>query len=194
MTFRVKMVAALAVLGLVGIAATAVAHDKWFGFRAHISGYEEIPTLSTDANGSFKAWLAKSGEEIKYELRYKGPFNANNVAAGSTVTQSHIHLGARAFNGGIIVFLCANPPAGPPAGVPTPPTCPATEGTVTGTLTKANVIGPANQGIAPGEFAELVRALRAGAAYVNIHTAAFAAGEIRGQIKGTGRGNSRGKD
>jgi hypothetical protein len=193
-TFRVKMVAALAVLGLVGIATTAVAHDRWFGFRANISGYEEIPTLSTDANGSFKAWLANNGEEIRYELRYKGPFNANNVAAGSAVTQSHIHLGARAFNGGIIVFLCANPPAAPPAGVPTPPACPATEGTVTGTLTKANVIGPAAQGIAAGEFAELVRAMRAGAAYVNIHTASFAAGEIRGQIKGSGRGKSRGKD
>ena len=192
MTFRVKMVAALAVLGLVGITATAVAHEKWSGFRASISGYEEVPTLSTDATGSFKAWL--DDDEIRYELRFKGLFNANNAPTGSAVTQAHIHLGARAVNGGVIVFLCANPPAGPPAGVPTTPTCPATGGTVSGTLTKDNVIGPANQGIAAGEFAELVRAMRAGAAYVNLHTVAFPGGEIRGQIKGVGRGKHRGKD
>lgn len=194
MTFRLKVIAALAVLGLVGIATTAVAHDKWSGFRASISGYEEVPTLSTDATGSFKAWLDRDGDEIRYELRFKGLFDANNTPTGSPVTQAHIHLGAPAVNGGVIVFLCATPPAGPPAGVPTPPTCPATGGTVTGTLTDDNVVGPANQGIAAGEFDELVRALRAGATYVNIHTVAFPAGEIRGQIKGSDRGKHRGKN
>jgi hypothetical protein len=46
------------------------------------------------------------------------------------------------------------------------------------------VVGPAGHGIAAGEFAELVRALRAGAAYANVHTTTFPAGEIRGQIEG----------
>ena len=32
------------------------------------------------------------------------------------------------------------------------------------------------------EFGELVRALRAGAAYANVHTTTFGGGEIRGQI------------
>ena len=53
---------------------------------------------------------------------------------------------------------------------------------MSGTITPAQVIGPADQGIAPGEFAELVRALRAGAAYANVHTTTNAGGEIRGQI------------
>ncbi len=195
MTFRLKVIAALAVLGLVGIATTAVAYDKWSGFRASISGYEEVPTLSTDANGTFKASFDRGGDRIRYTLRYEGPFNANNTPTGGTVTQAHIHLGARGVNGGVIVFLCANPPQGPPAGVPTPPTCPATEGTVTGELTKDHVIGPAGQGIAAGEFAELVRAMRAGATYVNLHTQApFQGGEIRGQIKGGERGKRSGKD
>ena len=44
------------------------------------------------------------------------------------------------------------------------------------------MIGPAAQGIAPAEFAELVRALRAGAAYANVHTTTNTGGEIRGQI------------
>jgi hypothetical protein len=55
---------------------------------------------------------------------------------------------------------------------------------VSGTITPASVIGPAAQGIQAGEFAELVRALRAGAAYANVHTTTFPGGEIRGQISG----------
>lgn len=193
MTFRLKVVAGLAILGLAGIATTAIAYDRSGGFRASISGYQEVPTLSTDANGAFKASFSGSRDRIRYTLRYEGPFNANNVPAGSPVTQAHIHLGARAVNGGVSVFLCANPPAGPPAGVPAPPACPPTGGTVTGEFGREHVIGPANQGIAPGEFAELVRAMRAGATYVNVHTVAFPGGEIRGQIKGD-RGKHRGHD
>ena len=45
-------------------------------------------------------------------------------------------------------------------------------------------MGPAGQGVSPGEFAELARAIQTGVAYANVHTAAFPAGEIRGQIAG----------
>jgi hypothetical protein len=53
---------------------------------------------------------------------------------------------------------------------------------VSGVITAAQIVGPAAQGIATGEFAELVDALRSGAAYANVHTTTFPAGEIRGQI------------
>jgi len=62
------------------------------------------------------------------------------------------------------------------------PACPAS-GKVTGTVTATDVIGPAAQGIAPGEFAEALRALRAGMTYANVHSTKFPGGEIRGQIK-----------
>lgn len=93
------------------------------------------------------------------------------------MTQAHIHFGQFAVNGGISVFLCSNltdPPPGTPA-------CP-NSGTVSGTLTAASVIGPAGQGIAAGEFEELVEAIDAGIAYVNVHTTMFPTGEIRGQL------------
>ena len=44
------------------------------------------------------------------------------------------------------------------------------------------MIGPASQGIAPGDFDAIIEAMRAGHAYANIHTTSFPSGEIRGQI------------
>jgi len=62
------------------------------------------------------------------------------------------------------------------------PACPNGPATVTGTVTAANVIGPAGQGVAPGEFQEAIDAMRDGAAYANVHTTVYSSGEIRGQI------------
>jgi hypothetical protein len=101
----------------------------------------------------------------------------------SNATQSHIHFGDRHQNGGISAFLCSNLGNGP-AGTPACPlgTTAAGEAVVTGTITPAQVIGPTAQGILPTQFEELVRALRAGVAYANVHTTTFPAGEVRGQI------------
>jgi hypothetical protein len=181
MRLRLKLAAGVAVLGVAGIGTAAVAHDN-ARFAADLNGYEEVPTLSTSGTGTFKAWINRGKDEIRYTLTYAGPFDAN--PAGGTVTQAHIHLGARAVSpaGNIIAFLCTNLGNGPAAAPP--PACPAAPGTVSGTITPASVIGPAAQGIQAGEFAELVRALRAGAAYANVHTTTFPGGEIRGQISG----------
>ena len=52
-----------------------------------------------------------------------------------------------------------------------------------GVITAANVIGPAGQGIAAGEFAELIRAIKGGRTYANVHSSSFPGGEIRGKIQ-----------
>ena len=67
---------------------------------------------------------------------------------------------------------------------PTP--CPNVEGTVTGTVTAADIIGPNGQGVEPGSFDEMVRAMRNGSGYANIHTTRWPGGEIRGQINARG--------
>jgi hypothetical protein len=177
--FKVTSVVIVSVVAMVGIVAGASA-DNSGRFAAKLTGYEETPTLSTTARGTFQARLSHGGGQISYTLSYQGPFDTN--PAGGTVTQAHIHFGARAIAGGISAFLCSNLGNGP-AGTPA---CPATSGTVSGVITAAQVIGPAAQGIAPGEFAELVSALRAGVAYANVHTTTFPAGEIRGQISDRG--------
>ncbi len=142
--------------------------------HADLSGYEENPTLSSDATGTADVEISTDRNSVAYALTYSG-FTTN-------IQFAHIHLGRPAINGGIMVFLCTN--GTPPANVPAPPACPQNGGTVKGTLTGANVLATTNppQGVAAGEFDEFVDALRAEAAYVNIHTDAFPAGEIRGQV------------
>ena len=185
-SLRVKLAVGVFAVGAAGIGTAAIAHDR-ARFDASLNGYEEVPAISTDANGTFKAQIARGRDEIRYTLVYNGPFNA-----AGTVTQSHIHLGQEGVNGGISVFLCGTTGFQPPAPTPAPPVCPAPGVPVSGTLTSANVIGPAGQGLAAGEFAELVRAIRAGATYANVHTTIHTGGEIRGQISDDDHGDDRG--
>ena len=145
--------------------------------RTHLVGYQETPlTINTAASGEFKATISEDGTAIHYELTW------HDLSSG--VLQSHIHFGRPAITGGIVLFLCTN--LTPPVGPPTPQTCPTTNpATITGTLTAADVIASTNgQGIDPGAagFAEMVNAIRAGAAYVNVHTANHTGGEIRGRL------------
>ena len=140
--------------------------------RGDLSGYQEVPTLSTPASGNLDVTISQDDESVSYTLSYDG-FETD-------VLQSHIHLGRPAFNGGIMVFLCTN--LAPPAGAPLPPPCPVRGGTVSGEVTAADVVGPTGQGVSPTEFGEFVKALRAEAAYGNVHSTRFPGGEIRAQV------------
>ena len=142
-------------------------------FGARLRGLEEVPSISTAGQGFFFAQLNDAETQLDYTVFY--------VGTESTVTQSHIHIGQTSVNGGVVLFFCTN--LTPPAGVPLPPACPnGAVNTVSGTLTAANVIVVTAQGIASGEFAEVIRAMRTGFAYANVHSVAYPGGEIRGQI------------
>ncbi len=132
--------------------------------KARLSGFEEVPTLSVSGSGEFR--LKVGDGIIDFELTYTGLTGVPLAA--------HIHLGRQAVNGGVIAFLC---------GGGSKPPCPAPPATVTGVIVAADIIGPAAQGIAAGEFAEAVQAILARATYANVHTATFPGGEIRGQIE-----------
>jgi CHRD domain len=165
-----QLVLAFGVVSLLAAVGVAVATGGT-DFREKVTGYEEIPTLSTPANGEFKLRINRGAETIDYRLTYRD--------FETPVLQAHIHLGARAFNGGISLFLCSNLGNGPEG----TPACPSPSGTVSGTLDAADVVGPAAQGIAAGEFDEVVDAIRAGVTYVNVHSDAFRGGEIRAQLE-----------
>jgi hypothetical protein len=151
--------------------------------QANLTGYQEVPSVSTPASGTFDAKIANDDESFSYELTFSG-------LVGS-VQQSHIHIAQPAVNGSIVVWLCqtATTPA-PPAVTAITPTCPQS-GTVTGHITAANVIaaGTTSQQITAGELDEVIAAIRAGVAYVNVHaTPLNPGGEIRGQIKASNQG------
>ena len=169
---RVKLATGIAVLGVGAVAAAAVAGDGE-KLRTELSGFEEAPAILTTGEGSFHARISRSGEEIEYRLEYAG------LEGGTTPTMAHIHIGQPDVSGGISAWLCGSTTNPGPAGTQS---CPVQPGTVTGTIRPANVVGPDGQGVAPGEFAELVRAIRSGVAYANVHTTKYGGGEIRGQI------------
>jgi hypothetical protein len=159
----------LVTLGLAALLVPTLAAARTI--HANLEGFQEVPAYSSDASGGFRAKIDEAGGTITYELSYAG--------FGSMVQQAHIHIGQAGVNGGVSAFLCSNLPS-PPAGTPA---CPTPAGTVTGIIQAADVIGPAGQGVAAGEFDELVRAIHAGVTYVNVHTETVPAGEIRGQVR-----------
>ncbi len=172
---RLLVLAVAAASLLVAVAAPIVAGDGPRRFAASLDSFQETPsTLSEAGRGSFTARI--EGDTIRYRLRFSHLTGAP--------TQAHIHFGARALSGGISAWLCESATNTHPSN---PPDCPtSTSGEVSGVIDAADVIGPAGQGIAPGEFGELLRAMRAGATYANVHTQKWPSGEIRGQI---GRGD-----
>lgn len=190
MKHRVLSLAVAATLAAVGTSMVSAEGGK-SSFSTNLIGYQETPvTINSPGSGEFAAKISKDGSEIQYVLSYRG--------LTTNVLQAHIHFGRPAITGGIVLFLCTN--LTPPANVPAPPACPQAPAdgstvTVSGTLTAANLLVPnvANvalptQGIDPGAagFAEVVAAIRNGAAYANVHTSKVPSGEIRGAL-----GNAR---
>jgi len=163
----------IAVVALVALSPLAHA-----GVKAKLTGFQEVPSVSTDATGRFKAKLDRRDNVLEFRLSYAG--------IETFVRFAHIHFNQRHDNGGIIVWLCDNTGGSPTAVDP----CPQGAGTVEGIITADDVVGPAGQGIAAGEFDEVIEAINARATYVNVHSDTFPGGEIRGQIRGSlGRGD-----
>jgi hypothetical protein len=167
------VVAATAVTGLaVGSFAVAGKSDgppsvpQTKSFKATLFGYQETPAVSTTGFGDFRAKLVND-TTIHFVFHYAG-------LEGGASLFAHVHFGQTGVAGGVSYFLCGG------STKPTP--CPDVEGTIEGDITPADVIGPNGQGIEPGSFAEIVRAMRAGVSYANIHTTRWPGGEIRGQI------------
>jgi hypothetical protein len=176
-THRARLLGAAIILcaaiGATAVGSAAAADDNGIDkkFQEHLVGYAEVPlALSTGGSGDFQARIDDVNKTITYTLSYSD--------LSAPVTQAHIHFGSVSQAGGISVFLCTNLNNGP-AGTQLCPTAPAT---ISGTLMATDVIGPTAQGIAPGEFDKLVAAIRAGVAYVNVHSTQFPGGEIRAQL------------
>jgi len=161
----------IAVLGSLLLLVT-VANAEQIG--TVLNGYEESPSVSTTALGAFLANIDAQGSVIKYNESFWG--------LQAPITQSHIHVAMPGVNGSVVIFLCQTAGSPDPTGLA--PQCPQ-EGTVSGTITAANVVAgaTASQQLKAGDLTAIITAIRAGAAYANVHTTASPGGEIRGQIK-----------
>src|SRR5262249_55847506 len=98
-----------------------------------------------------------------------------------SVTGARIN-GAVGANGTVTI---PNTPNGQQTTCPTTNTDPKhpLKGTITAASAAADIIGAPTQGIAKGDLASVVEALKSGFTYAQIHTFNFSGGEVRGQIE-----------
>jgi hypothetical protein len=134
-------------------------------YRASLSGGQEVPPVTTTtATGTFTAEIEDGSNVMTYNLSFTG--------LGSNASMAHIHgPAAVGANANILVDLNA-PLAGRTI------TLDATAGTATGTINLA--VSSVITATVSGD--SLRKLFDAGQLYVNVHTANFGNGEIRGQI------------
>jgi len=159
--------------------ATAVALAAFNGnFGTHLQGRYEVPLRDTSAQGQAIFRVSDDGSSVDYKLI------ASNI---DNAFMSHIHLGPPTVNGPIVMWLYPST-----APVPGPLGSGRHDGVLAeGTFTAADLVGP----LAGHPLSELLDAIHAGNAYVNVHTndgvdgvntgpGDFPGGEIRGQLGG----------
>ncbi len=157
-----------------GISERVVTISERFagGVSERLVGGNENPPVVSDGTGRFQ-WLAR-GNSIAFTLRYQV----------SDVAQAHIHIANPGNNGGIAVFLCTNL-GNTPAGA-THRDCPPAPAVVSGEIVATDVREVLHENTTLVLMAEdlegLIRLMRQGATYANVHTVAHPGGEIRGQV------------
>jgi hypothetical protein len=141
--------------------------DQQRAFVAFLKGANEVPAVETDAFGVSTLGVDRAETAIKFAL----------VTVGlKDIVQAHIHCGAPGVNGPVVAFLFG--PADPAV---------TKNGLLShGAITDEEVIPRPDSAACPGgvaNFDDLLAQIRAGNAYVNVHTTANPGGEIRGQLK-----------
>lgn len=154
----------LGVLALTSLAlGTACSDDEGTGpalktsFAATLTGAAERPNpVTTTATGTGTLTLNDAAQTITYSV------SVTNLVG---ITMAHLHTGATAEAGPIVINTLPTPPvASPFTGV-----------LASGTATVAVLLN--------GEtYTTLAAKIRAGTAYFNVHTVTNAGGEIRGQL------------
>ena len=140
-------------------------------FTSTLSGAAENPAVVTTASGSTIVTLNQAGHTIRVQSNFTG--------LSSNTTASHLHC-------------CQPPPANTGVATTTPSFAGFPLGVQAGTFDQTyNLLSTAsynpafvaaNGGTAAGAEAALVSGILAGQTYINIHTANFPGGELRGQL------------
>lgn len=148
---------AFALLLALVVAGTASATHNRGKFEADLVGANEVPPVATAAEGKVEFERAgRRGNRLRWELEAQ---DIENVVGG------HIHRAPVGVNGPIIVDL----------NIPSSCVVEGDEVRCRGVVRRAD--------LAPGlKFRGLLRLMRTGQTYVNVHTEQNPGGEIRGQL------------
>jgi len=133
---------------------------------ATLSGAQEVPPADTAASAKARVKFDKGYTRVEVDIEIKG------LVGG--FTRSHFHCARPSANGPIVLGLIDPGPL-------------SFDGKrISGTLTNADFSGAdcvATTGRPITNIAALAFAIRDGLIYLNVHTDAFPAGEIRGQVE-----------
>jgi hypothetical protein len=146
----------LAALALVACEGNG-SNDDDEAFRASLTGAFEVPAVTTTSTGT--AHFTVNGSQLNYTL---------DVANINSAIAAHIHTGGVGTNGPPLVFLFQQ--AAPGTNVPA------------GSLASGSVDASKMIATTGVSYDSMLSLIRRGNAYVNVHTVAHPAGEIRGQV------------
>ena len=159
------LVASAIAAGVFAIGGLALAGTTQF--RATPVTEFEIPTPTNvvgTPEGELKLKLSSDGQEMRYDLRITSPI--------TNVLMAHLHVERNADNTGpVVVWLYPSTPG--PVLIPG-----ETDG-----LLASGVLTPSSIVLADYTWDNFIHDLRAGHIYVNVHTLANPAGEIRDQVQ-----------
>ncbi len=156
----VWMAALVGAAAIVGVAA-GPASAQTFTLTANLTGAGETPApgLNTGAFGDATITVDMAARTVSYRVR------VFNLPSG--IIASHIHVGAVGTPGPVVV----------PFTVPTPA---SNDFEFSGTVADTSFVLRPDQGIRSAD--DMFQAILGGNSYVNVHSQANPAGEIRGQL------------
>ena len=142
---------------VIGLATYSFAGEK--SFKAMLVGSESVPAVETMAKGDATFTPIKDEEGLSYYV---------TVSDIDNVTAAHIHLGKKGENGPPVALITNDKKAGKFSGT-----------IAEGTITKKDLMGS----MTGKSVEDLIKQIKKGNAYLNVHTDKYPNGEIRGQIK-----------
>jgi predicted lipoprotein with Yx(FWY)xxD motif len=142
---------------VIGLATYSFAAEK--SFKAMLVGSESVPAVETMAKGDATFTPIKDEEGLSYYV---------TVSDIDNVTAAHIHLGKKGENGPPVALITNDKKAGKFSGT-----------IAEGTITKKDLMGS----MTGKSVEDLIKQIKTGNAYLNVHTDKYPNGEIRGQIK-----------
>lgn len=131
-------------------------------FKAELTGAEEVPPVTTNTTGEAELEVNADQTAIEFELEIDDAIGILAVAG------AHIHCAPAGQEGPIVVFLAGDVSGGFDGEV-----------NIETFISEANIVDPACGATLP----ELIANMKAGNTYVNVHSAVYPEGEIRGQIE-----------